>query len=179
DTAALGWPDRLAATVDILLAGAGETAHHGPLGAPGDLVDSVEIALGRDREPGLDDVDAHVVEEFGDLELFLVGHGGARRLLAVAQGGVEDDNAVLLGLWLRGHGNCSFFTEMPEKIAPAGPFLRFRSGTPGVPGRRAPSRPSGANKEQRGRNEGGGGAHHCPPADRANVAAHRHAKPSV
>ena len=45
-----------------------------------------------------------VVEELRDLELFLMGHGGAGRLFAVAQGGVEDDDAVLLGLWLRGHG---------------------------------------------------------------------------
>ena len=46
---------------------------------------------------GLDDVDAHVVEQLGDFELLLMGHGGAGALLAVAQGGVEDDDAVLLG----------------------------------------------------------------------------------
>ena len=44
------------------------------------------------------------VEQLGDFELLLVGHGGAGRLLAVAQGGVEDDDAVLLGLGWRGHG---------------------------------------------------------------------------
>ena len=48
------------------------------------------------------------VEQLGDFELLLVGHGGAGRLLAVAQGGVEDDDAVLLGLGLRGHGMDSF-----------------------------------------------------------------------
>src|SRR5215469_1499925 len=89
-----------------------------------------EIALGRDRETGLDDVDAHVVKQFGDLELFLVGHGGAGRLLAIAQGGVEDNDAVLLGLWLRGHGNCSFFGEMAAKIAPARRSFRFRPENP-------------------------------------------------
>ena len=41
-----------------------------------------------------------VVEQLGDLELLLVRHGGAGALLAVAQGGVEDDDAVLLGLCL-------------------------------------------------------------------------------
>jgi hypothetical protein len=46
-----------------------------------------------------------------------------------------------------------------------------------VPGRTAPSRPSGANKEQRQEYKGGFGAEHNPPADRANFAAHRHAKP--
>src|ERR1700719_4891188 len=117
--AAVGRPDRLAATVDILLAGAGKAAHDGALGALCYFVDGKEIALGRDREAGLDDVDTHVVEKLGDLKLLLVGHGGARRLLAVAQGGVEDDDAVLLGPWLRGHGNCSFFTKMAAGIAPA------------------------------------------------------------
>ena len=69
--------DRLAAAVDVLLAGAGEAAHHRVPGALGDLVDGQEVALGRDREAGLDDVDAHGVEHLGDLELLLVGHGGA------------------------------------------------------------------------------------------------------
>ena len=52
---------------------------------------------------GLDDVDAHVVEHLGDLDLFLERHGGAGALLAVAQGGVEYDDAVLLGLVGGGH----------------------------------------------------------------------------
>ena len=81
-----------------LKAGAREPADHRVLGALGDLVDGGEIALRGDREAGLDDVDAHLVEQLGDLELLLVGHGGAGALLAVAQGGVEDDDAVLLGL---------------------------------------------------------------------------------
>ena len=96
--------ERLAGAVDVLLPGAGEAADHGLPGALGDLVDGLEIAFGRDREAGLDDVDAHRVEHLGDLELLLVGHGGAGRLLAVAQGGVEDDDAVLLGLGSGGHG---------------------------------------------------------------------------
>ena len=78
--------------------GAREPADDGVLGALGDLVHGREVAVGRDREAGLDDVDAHLVEQLGDLELLLVRHGGARALLAVAQGGVEDDDAVLLGL---------------------------------------------------------------------------------
>ncbi len=95
--------DRLAGAVDVLHPGAREPGHHRVLGALGDLVDGVEVALRRDRESGLDDVDAHLVEQFGDAEFLLVGHGGARALLAVAQGGVEDDDAVLLGLGWRGH----------------------------------------------------------------------------
>ena len=55
------------------------------LGALGDLVDGGEVAVGGDRKAGFDDVDAHVVEQFGDFEFLLVRHGGAGTLLAVAQ----------------------------------------------------------------------------------------------
>jgi len=40
---------------------------------------------------------AHLVEELGHLQLLVEGHGGAGALLPVAQGGVEDDHAVLVG----------------------------------------------------------------------------------
>ena len=50
----------------------------------GDLADGEEVALRGNRETGLDDVDAHLIEEFGHFELLLMGHGGAGRLLAVA-----------------------------------------------------------------------------------------------
>jgi hypothetical protein len=79
-------------------------AHDRVLGALGDLLDGVEIAFRCDREAGLDDVDAHDIEQLGDLELLLMGHGGAGRLLAVPQGGVENDDAILLGWCWRAHG---------------------------------------------------------------------------
>ena len=72
---------------------AGKPADHRILGAPRDLLDALEIALARDGKAGLDDIDAHLVEQLGDLELLLEGHGGAGALLAVAQGGVENDDA--------------------------------------------------------------------------------------
>ncbi len=58
----------------------------------------LEVAVRGDREARLDDVDAHLVEERGDLQLLLERHGGAGRLLAVAKRGVEDQDAVLSGL---------------------------------------------------------------------------------
>src|SRR5262249_36647350 len=39
----------------------------------------------------------HLRQVRGDAELLFEVHGGAGRLLAVAQGGVEDDDAVLVG----------------------------------------------------------------------------------
>ena len=88
---------RLAGAIDVELAGTRQPAHHRALEALGDLGDGVEIALGGDREAGLDDVHAHGVEEVGDLLLLLEGHGGAGALLAVAQRGVEDEDLVGVG----------------------------------------------------------------------------------
>src|SRR5580698_5326254 len=83
---------------DVVRVGARQAGDNGVLGAPRDLAHGLEVAFRGDRETGLDDVDAHVVEHLGDLELFLEGHGGAGALLAVAQGGVEYNDAVLFGL---------------------------------------------------------------------------------
>ena len=52
-----------------------------------------------DREPGLDDVDAEARELLGDLELLADVERDAGRLLAVAQGRVEDLHRVHHG-WL-------------------------------------------------------------------------------
>ena len=74
---------RFAGAVDVLLAGPRQPAHHRPLDALGDLGHRREVALGGDREARLDDVDAHLVEEVGHLQLLLEGHGGARTLFSV------------------------------------------------------------------------------------------------
>ena len=75
----------------------GETGYSCLLDAAGDRRDRLEIAVRSDREAGLDDVDAHLVEEIGDFELFLQCHPGAGRLFAVAQSRVENDDAILVG----------------------------------------------------------------------------------
>src|SRR5262249_17294309 len=137
-----------------------------------DFLHRGEVALGRDRKAGLDDVDAHLVEELGDLELLLMGHGGARALLAVAQGGVEDEDAVLLGLRWRAHNVKSFSSFAPS----LGRSVGFRRRGPReAPGRKTPSRPSGDDKEQEpAENEGAAGTGLSPPGDRADIAARRH-----
>src|SRR5262249_1581360 len=53
-----------------------------------------EVALARDREAGLDHVDAEPLELPRERELLADVHAAARRLLAVAQRGVEDPYAV-------------------------------------------------------------------------------------
>ena len=124
DAAAPGELHRLGAAVDVLRVGARQAGDHGVLGAAGDLADRLKIAFRGDGKTGLDDVDAHVVEHLGDLELFLEGHGGAGALLAVAQGGVEYDDAVLLGLVCGGHVLNSFWVGALSMRALKG-FLVF------------------------------------------------------
>src|SRR3972149_2750535 len=106
DARTLGVPYGLGATVDILHRRprkAGDSGLPGPLG---DLGNRPDIAPGGDRETGLDDIDAHFVQELRDLEFFLESHGRARALLAVAQGGIEDEHAILVAALagLVGHG---------------------------------------------------------------------------
>ncbi len=94
DPAAPRTLDRVAGAVDVLEAGAGEAGHGRVLHAPGDLRDRFEIAVRGDGETGLDDIDLHLVEQLGDLDLFLEGHGGAGTLLAVAERRVKDQDAI-------------------------------------------------------------------------------------
>ncbi len=78
-------------------AGDGRAAHR-----LGDGLDRLEVALAGDREPGLDHVDPEARELLGDLELLADVERDARRLLAVAQGGVEDLHVVAHGCALSG-----------------------------------------------------------------------------
>ncbi len=94
DASALGVLHRVAGAVDVGDDGAREAGDRRVLDALGDGGDGLEVAVGGDGEARLDDVDAHAVETVGDLELLLEGHGRAGALLAVAQRGVENDDAV-------------------------------------------------------------------------------------
>ena len=66
----------------------------GPVDGAGDCLHRLEVALARDREAGLDVVDAETGELLGDLELLHRVEGDARGLLTVPQGRVEDDHLV-------------------------------------------------------------------------------------
>ena len=79
-----------------LNAGARQAGDDRPAHGLGDRLDRLEVAVGRDREPGLDDVDAEARELLGDLELLGDVERDAGRLLAVSQGRVEDHHLVHL-----------------------------------------------------------------------------------
>ena len=87
----LGDADRLDGPLRVAVAAAGERGDRDPaLRLLGDPADRLEVAGRGGREAGLDDVDLEPGELAGDLELLGGGQPGARRLLAVAQGRVED-----------------------------------------------------------------------------------------
>ncbi len=85
---------RLAGPVDILRIRACQAADHRVLHELRDLGDGIEIAVRGSRKSGLDDVDAHLVEHLRDVELFLMRHCCAGRLLAIAQRRVENQDTV-------------------------------------------------------------------------------------
>ena len=90
----LGVLHSLPGAVDVLLVAPGQAADDraGDLG--GDGPHGLEIAHRGDREARLDDIDAQPRKGPGHLELLGQVHARARRLLAVAQGGVEDADPV-------------------------------------------------------------------------------------
>ena len=121
-----GVADRVPGRVDVLDVGARQTGHNRAFDLPGDRLYGLEVAGARDREAGLDDVDAQAGELVGDLELLGRVERDAGRLLAVAQRGVEDQysvgvHACLLlrrifsGLCLRLRGRHALFPPKGEE----------------------------------------------------------------
>ena len=80
--------------VDVAGVSAREAGDDRPLDLAGDGLHGLEVAGRGDREAGLDDVDAQARELLRDLELLGGVQADARRLLAVAQGGVEEDDPL-------------------------------------------------------------------------------------
>src|SRR5208283_3674147 len=87
--------------LDVLALGAGEGGDDGAACRPdfaGDVADGFGVALGGDGEAGLEDVDAESGDLVGHAQLFSAVHDATGGLLAVAQGGVEEEDAVGLRL---------------------------------------------------------------------------------
>ena len=82
---------------DILALAAGKGGYTGATNLAGDGADGVGVSLAGDGKAGLEHVDAKVGKLVGHAELFLVVHGAARGLFAVAESGVEEDDLI------RGH----------------------------------------------------------------------------
>ena len=87
--------DGLPGALDIGGNGARQTGDHRMFGAAGNFRNRFKIAIGGNRKPGFDDIDAHFIKLFCDHEFFLMGHRCAGRLFAIAQGGIKNQNLVL------------------------------------------------------------------------------------
>ena len=94
DPEPVGALQRLGGALDVAGHHASERRDHRALHAGRDLADGVELAVGGDREPGLEDVDVQPGELLGDLDLLVLRERDAGRLLPVAQGGVEEPDYV-------------------------------------------------------------------------------------
>ena len=115
DARSLGVLDRADGTVDVLLARASEREHDRAGHHLGHASHGIEVALGGGGEAGLDDVHAQMLELAGDHELLLHVHGGARRLLPVAERRIEDLDAVHRRL-------SSYYARSTKGHEPPGPW---------------------------------------------------------
>src|SRR3989454_7577975 len=96
--------ERLPRALDIRGASTREARNDRPANRSGDRLHSREITARGDGKPCLDHIHAQTVELVRQTQLFLHVHTAARRLLAIAQGGVEYRDArsfmpgILLGM---------------------------------------------------------------------------------
>jgi hypothetical protein len=62
-----------------------------------DGLNRFKVAIGAGRKSRFDDIHPQALKLARDAQFLVAGHGGPRRLLAVAQGGVENDEFVSHG----------------------------------------------------------------------------------
>ena len=91
---AVGVADGLGGTFDVGGVGAGQAGDDRAVHLAGDRAYRLEVTRGRDRESSLDHVHAEARQLLGDLQLLVRVQRDARRLLAVSQRRVEDDDPV-------------------------------------------------------------------------------------
>ena len=97
----------LPAEVDVLGIAAGEAGDDRALHFARNGVDGLPVALGSHGKASLDDVHAELRQRPPDPKLLRQRHAAARRLLAVTQRGVEDQDAVCVAVRSGHHPNSS------------------------------------------------------------------------
>src|SRR5207248_5188292 len=86
--------DRVPGGVDVRHMRPRESRDHRTIDGPRNGLHGLEVARRGDWESGLDHIDPQARELLGDLELLRCVQRDSRRLLAVAQRGVEDQYSV-------------------------------------------------------------------------------------
>ena len=130
----LGDLDRLDRPLRVAVLAPCEGRHGDPAaGLLGDAVDGLEVTRRGGREAGLDDIDLQADELARDLQLLGDGQPGARRLLPVAQGGIEDADGARRdersgGPWYRGAHRDAPGVVAPACACPAWTSTGFRNG---------------------------------------------------
>ena len=116
---ALGVAHGLGGTLDVRRVGAGQAGDDRAVHLAGDRAYRLEVTRRRDRKSSLDHVHAEPRELLGDLQLLGRVQRDARRLLAVSQRRVEDDDPI------RVHGTAPFlnlscfFSGLSSRLAAA------------------------------------------------------------
>ena len=103
DAAPHGWRHGIGAGLDVALGGPGQAADHRAIGradAAGNALHGVEITGAGKGEARFDDVHLEAGQLLGDRQLFFEVEAGARGLLPIAQGGIEDQYPA----GIAGHG---------------------------------------------------------------------------
>ena len=82
------------APIDVTKRSARQATDHRPTYRLCDGLYRLKVALARDRETGLDHIDAETSELFGNFNLLALIERDSRRLFAVTKGRVENDDSV-------------------------------------------------------------------------------------
>ena len=94
DAGLLGMANSVPTAVNIAKICPCQPADNSVLGISGNFPDGFKVSLRGNWKAGLDNINPHLVQQVCDFPLFFVAHGRARALFAVAQGCVEDNDAV-------------------------------------------------------------------------------------
>ena len=98
DTSGVGIDQGFGSSIDIRIHCPGQTAHGAVLDGLGNTLYRFEVAGASNREAGFNHVHPQFFQCLGDPQLLFPGHGCTRALLAIAQGGIENDDAILIHL---------------------------------------------------------------------------------
>ena len=158
--------ERLGAAIDVALGGTRQAAHD----RFGDLAcnqaHGLEIAVRGDREAGFDDIHPHAFEHLGDPQFLVEIHRGARRLLAITQGGVKNsDTAGFLRvhdliLWTHSVDDVAL-ARLPQANDAA--TRRYRLGAAKEEARQAQGRTDARARDRPAKGRASCRRHHCDP----------------